>query len=160
MYTILLVVSMCPISHPCRSGRCKPFQIEDHGTLCAALYTPGVDYVYTKHGRAAINLIDIDILYTNTPVCGITTWCIESITKVWCHIILPSCGNSSMFEPPTSVCEDTCNYVKEKCHYMWELYIKATRSSLTPINCSNTGEYLDPLPHCCSDVGVDICMFS
>ena len=148
-------------SHHCRFGYCKLFQSENHGTLCDALYTPEVDYVYTKWGTN-VNSLDIDI-HTNALLPGITSWCIESVIKIWCHIFLPSCGNSSVFKPPTSVCKETCNYVKEKCDNMWnifELYIKNTTDVLTPINCSNTGEHLDPLPYCCSDVGIDLRMFS
>lgn len=162
MHCPWLLVSMCPTSHHPRFGNCKPFNISEHGTLCKALYTPGVDYVYAKHEETDVKFLNIDI-HTNTLRSGITNWCIESVIKIWCQIILPSCGKLSVFELPTSVCMGTCNYVKEKCANMWdllELYAKNTTDILTPINCSNTGEYLNPFPYCCSDVGVNTRMFS
>ena len=145
----------------CRSGRCQPFEIEKHGTPCDILYTPGVDYVYTKYGGVHLNLAGIGS-FAKALLSVINNMCSKSITKVWCHILLPPCGNSSVFEPPSSVCEETCSYVRNTCDDGWNLlvlYIKDKTNGLIPINCSNTGEYLDPLPYCCSDVGIDMRMF-
>ena len=87
--------------------------------------------------------------------------CQHEAKLVFCHYFLPPCGNSTLFEPPTSVCEDTCNYTRSLCPEEWELvrnFVNVQPSYLengfTMINCSNTGEYLDPLSHCCLDLGI------
>ena len=89
--------------------------------------------------------------------------CRDETKLVLCHYFLPPCGNSTVFEPPTSVCEDTCNYLRSLCPNEWILareYFEArpplVRNGFTMINCSNTGEYLPP-SHCCEDLGIKIC---
>ena len=84
--------------------------------------------------------------------------CNREVQLILCHYFLPPCGNSTVFEPLTSVCEDICNYFHDLCpeiikdvsNYLNQRY------NQTLINCSNTGEGIEPLPHCCSDVGINI----
>ena len=93
--------------------------------------------------------------------------CRDPALQVLCHYYFPPCGNSTIFEPPTSVCMEACNYLQDICPNEWREVVayfdendSIVRSyGATFINCSNTGEYLDPLPYCCSDVGIDIRMF-
>ena len=74
-----------------------------------------------------------------------------------------------MFEAPTSLCEDICDYFSRICHEEFgdlaEYYMNIvdfSKYGVTMINCSNTGEYLDPLGHCCSDLKIEIrkCTYS
>ena len=92
--------------------------------------------------------------------------CNGPIVEVLCHFLFPPCGNVSVVKSPTSVCEEVCRYVFELCSEQWEEILETLKdasfvfeaSILSSINCSNTGEYLEPLPHCCSYVGVEIRM--
>ena len=90
--------------------------------------------------------------------------CINEARKILCHYYLPTCGNSTVFEPPTSVCEDVCNHANYICPDEFrQLTLHFTNNAgelrplgLTMINCSNTGDFISPLQHCCSDLGIDI----
>ena len=93
--------------------------------------------------------------------------CQAPAEKLLCQYYLPPCGNSTTFETPKSVCKDTCNYLRENCPNEWnvvEPFFEQSELSMvhgtTFINCSDTGEYLNPLPHCCSDLGIDIRMYT
>ena len=93
--------------------------------------------------------------------------CQDLALRILCHYFLPPCGNSTTFKPPTSVCMETCNYMQETCPNEWNLVlayfeevdISARNHGATFINCSDTGQYLNPLPHCCSNLGIAICMY-
>ena len=89
--------------------------------------------------------------------------CRDEAKLVTCHYFLPTCGNSTVFEPPTPICEDTCIHLRSLCPNEWEQvrqFMEAqpflTRNGFTMINCSNTGEYLPP-SHCCEDLGIEKC---
>ena len=147
-----------------------PYKTLEQGNQCGFLYTPDVDNVYVPFQREFenfdqyITFADIAVL---TPFL-IPSKCIDPFMRIFCHFFLPPCGNSTVLELPTSVCMETCKSVQEICPLEWErllTYYEANdiffrRNGLTFINCSNTGEYLNPLPYCCSDVGVDTCMLS
>ena len=163
-------MKMCTIFSVYRFGNCVPFKIRQRGTPCDALYTPGVDHVYISNRRRGGNF-DQYLSYVEDSglvLNVIPERCIDPALRVLCHFFLPPCGNSTFFEPPTSVCMEACNYLAEICPFEWEQVVAYFEvndywlrpNGLTFINCSNTGEYLDPLPHCCSDVGVNIRKFS
>ena len=143
-----------------------PFERGEGEGPCDAIFVPGVDYVYVPHRRSDGNT-DL-YLHNMNSVTIIRSFlkdrCRGPVTKALCHFYLPPCGNSSTFQPPTSVCTEECNYVAELCPSDWErirvLLETLDRRAFTFINCSNTGEYLDPLPYCCSDVGIDIRMYA
>ena len=89
--------------------------------------------------------------------------CREEAKVVFCHYYFPKCGNSTVFEPPTSACEDTCNHLRSLCPIEWELareYFEErpdlAEKGFTLVNCSNTGEYLPP-SHCCEVPGIEKC---
>ena len=81
-----------------------------------------------------------------------------------CHYYISTCGNSTVFEPPTSVCQDVCEYLWNLCpdqfqqlalHFLRNANV-LTPAGLTMINCSNTGDYISPLQHSCSDLDIKI----
>ena len=135
------------------------------GTPCDDLFQQGVDYVYIPNTRTGGDLRsylrffrDTDLAFQLAP-----DKCKREAQLVLCHHFLPPCGNSTVFEPPTSVCKDVCNYLRSLCLVEYEFVLDYFQqrpglllAGLTLINCSNTGEYIEPLPHCCSDVGIDI----
>ena len=158
---------ICLCAH--RFGNCVPYQTNEQSIGCDTLYTPGVDHIYVSYQRTGGNLnryIDIIEDAADLLIGVFPEKCRDSAIRVLCHYYLPPCGNSTMFEPPTSVCMEACNYLQEMCPNEWEYVVSYFEQSDTRhgayganfINCRNTGVYLDPLPHCCSYVGLDICM--
>ena len=151
-----------------RFGNCVPFTLREQENICDGLYTPGVDHVYIPYRRQDgiysrfISVTEnAELIRQNTP-----DKCLDLGIRVFCHFYLPPCGNITVFEPPTSVCMEVCNYLRELCPLEWEVLATFFEQNdaifrplgITFINCSNTGEFLDPLPYCCSDVGLDIRM--
>ena len=154
-----------------RLGNCVPYKVHEQSIPCDAFYTPGVDHVYVSHQRLGGDLdryITVTEQNAGLLLAIFQNECRDPAIRVLCHFFLPPCGNSTVFEPPTSVCKEACNYLRDICPSEWEQVVAYFEESddrlrpdgLTLINCNNTGEYLNPLPHCCSDVGVDIRMFS
>lgn len=171
VYAYMLHVGTASLCCTYRSGNCVPFKIRERGSPCDVLYTPGVDYVYVSYRRGG-NLDDIlyYIELVGLFISSLPFQCVELSRKVLCHYYLPPCGNSSMFEPPTSVCAEECSYVAETCPTEWaqlrtfiETYKDTGRRfGLTPLYCNNTAEYLhfESYSVCCSDVGIDIRTFT
>ena len=122
-------------------------------------------YIPLTRGKARGDLesylrffMDTDLAFNLAP-----ERCIKEARLILCHFALPPCGNVTVFEPPTSVCEDVCNYLRSLCpeeflqvSEYFRIRTDLARYGLTMINCSNTGEYLEPLEHCCSDLTIKI----
>ena len=150
-----------------RHGNCVPYRQQDLPSICDRFYTSGVDFVYDPYERdgdiytllRSLNRILLLIQSTLEDCNG-------PIVEVLCHFWFPPCGNTSVVKSPTSVCEEACRYVFGLCSEQWQEILDMVEengfitgdSGLSSINCSNTGEYLEPLPHCCSYVGVEIRM--
>ena len=148
-------------------GNCVPFNSSSTrlGTPCDELFQQGVDYVYMPYTRKGGQLRsylqfleDVYIAFQLAP-----DLCKRQAQLGMCHYFLPPCGNSTVFEPPTPVCDDICNHIHDLCPVEFEFVVqyfeqrpRLVEAGLTFINCSNTGEYLEPLPYCCSDVGISI----
>lgn len=154
-----------------RFGSCVPYPARDQSIPCDALYTPGVDHIFVSYRRTGGNIdryLDRIEVTAGLVLAVFRDECQDAAVRVLCQFFLPPCGNSTIFEPPTSVCMEACNYLRDTCPTEWDQVIaifEENDSEIRPyganfINCRNTGEYLNPLPHCCSDVGVDICMSS
>lgn len=88
--------------------------------------------------------------------------CYDVARQVICHYYLPPCGNSTHFEPPTSVCQETCREVEQLCGEEWENVVALfdqNRIALeldgtTFIDCADPGKQLYPVPHECKDVNI------
>ena len=156
-----------------RHGNCVPYRPQERESLCDRFYTPGVDFVYVPYDRIGDFYLILDSLIESMVLTqSIFEDCNGPIMEVFCHFLFPPCGNVSVFEPPTSVCEDVCHYMDGVCSEQLQQLLETLEqmrgviigntivppeeAGLTPINCSNTGEYLEPLPHCCSNAGVEI----
>ena len=125
-----------------------------------------VDYVFIPYNRAGgdsekfLRLVGYTDFLFNSEISEL---CRNETKPVLCHYFLPPCGNSAVFELPTSVCEDTCNNLRSLCPFEWELARQliedgpnSAEKGFTMINCSNTGEYLPP-SHCCEVPGIKNC---
>ena len=136
-----------------------PYRQQDIPSVCDRFYTSGVDFVYDPYDR------DEDFFFVlrslNRVLLLIESTledCNGPIVEVLCHFLFPPCGNVSVIKSPTSVCEEVCRYVFGLCSEQWKEILETLEdkgfvfetSILSSINCSNTGEYLEPLPHCCS----------
>ena len=55
---------------------------------------------------------------------------------------------------PVSICPEECVYVQNECTDAWNQLTSLVSINLGFINCSNPGQMLDPLPHCCVDAGI------
>ena len=152
----------------CRFGNCVTYEAREPSIACDAIYTPGVDYIYVSYQRTGGSLdtyLDILEQVAGLVIALFRDECRDLAIRIVCHYFLPPCGNSTTFKPPTSVCMETCNYLRETCPNAWNAalaYIERNedeaRAYGATFNCSDTGEYLNPLPHCCSNLGIDICM--
>ena len=152
-----------------RYGNCVPYNSSSlrQGTPCDDLYIQNVDYVFIPFDRANGTLENYLYFVEKTRIAFnlAPEICKHEAKVVFCHYFLPPCGNSAVFEPPTSVCKDVCSYTHSLCPEQWALVKEFMKNQpryvengFTMINCSNTGEYLDPLSHCCEDLGInEIC---
>lgn len=161
---MLLVFCVSFFPYP-RFGRCVPYKIVGDGHPCNTLYAAGVDYVYINFQRMSVSfdeyLTQVEMLWQSTTM--MPGRCLEFTRQAVCHFYVPSCGNSTLFEPPSSLCMETCNSLADTCPFEWEQmvnYFETNHTILSPIaliDCNNTGEFLNPVPHCCVDLGVNMC---
>jgi len=144
-----------------------PYQRGALPTPCDNLFTPGVDYVYIPYRQAlgSIETLNEIIADANIVVNLIGEPCKEAVRKAVCYFYYPPCGNSTTVQPPKSICQDECFYVKDTlCPVEWALaqdHFESILSTLNSynlhfINCGNPATYIEPLPHCCFDGLVQI----
>ena len=143
-----------------RYGNCHPYQSI---RACDSLRSPGVDYVYISYGRAGGDLSRYTRFFANSAdliIGQAPEQCLDMASKIFCHVFFPSCGNETEFSPPTALCQDTCEYVQSLCPSEWDQvaeYFERERPLGTNfIKCIATGDYLEPLPHCCTNAGIVI----
>ena len=152
----------------CRYGSCFPYDTSStaSGTPCDELYEEQVTYVYLSQRRAGGNYQRYLNFFKDTTLFFdlIPEECIDEARKILCHYYMPTCGNSTAFRPPTSVCQDVCEHLRNLCPLEFMQLMKHFETNaqflapegLTMINCSNTGDFIDPLQHCCSDLDIVI----
>ena len=156
---------------PYSYGNCVPYVREERGNPCDPLFRAGIDYVYVPFTRAHGNLtfLNSNVDDLNIVVELIDEPCKEVSRKIVCYFYYPPCGNSTHFEPPQAVCPEACSWAEDTlCTLEW----KAARQhvdgikdflddiGLNFINCSNPSKFIDPLPHYCSDAGVNVRKYS
>ena len=100
----------------------------------------------------------------NIVVSLISDACREPARRVVCYFYYPPCGNETVFESPREVCSDACLFLRDDlCPVEWESATQyfngnmdfITRFGLNFIDCNDPGAFIHPLPHCCSDAGLD-----
>ena len=156
------------ILHFFRNGICLPFQTRDHEpTPCDLLYESGVDYVYVPWNR--VNGDYYELMFAVFEYGSIFQLffgdleCTESALHLFCQYYLPPCGNSTHFEPPAALCPSACHIPSLLCPDAWANVVNVYETNidivnmdnLHLINCSDTGEHLHPVPHCCHDAGIN-----
>ena len=169
-YLLLLKCFLCQQNFlsPLSYGSCFPYDTSStpSGTPCDEIYTQQETYVFLSSRRAEgdfnrylRHFQDTTLFFSLIPAK-----CINEARKILCHYYLPTCGNATVFEPPTSVCEDVCEHLKNICPDQFQqlaLHFLLNSGVLQPlgltmINCLDTGDYISPLQHCCSDLGIEI----
>ena len=86
----------------------------------------------------------------------VSSHCKDLIRNVLCLHYYTPCGFDAAL---VSICTEECFYVQESCAQIWnqlERLLRISGTDLRFINCSNPGQILDPLPHCCVDAGITI----
>ena len=147
-----------------RYGNCVPFLLSPtlkFPTLCEGVYQKGRDYVYISKQKTAVdysNILNV-IGYTENLFKEefSTDECTNPLLRMICHYYLPPCGNSTHFEPPTSVCEAACKLQtqSEKCQSLLGNFQDRLKSATgDQLECSTS--ILDPLPHSCSNLGFNV----
>jgi len=89
----------------------------------------------------------------------VSTRCWELIQSVLCLYYYTPCGFNGTLTSPVSICPEECFYVQNECTNAWNLLeslLGSSAAGLGFINCSNPGDILEPLPHCCVDAGITI----
>ena len=143
-----------------RYGTCIPFSLSptlNHSTLCEGVYQKGKDYVYISKQETAdyyakvLNVIGETEHFLRKNF--VDDECTNPLLRMICHYYLPPCGNSTHFEPPTSVCEAACELQSEKCQSFLDNFQQTLeRFTGDQLKCSTS--ILDPLPHSCSNLGL------
>ena len=144
-----------------------PYAQGERETPCDPLLRPGIDYVYVPFGRTFGNLQVLNNFVADATLITdlLPDHCREVARNIICAYYYPTCGNNTTFEPPKAVCQEECMYLRDiLCPEEWQLALDHLNSQdfietygLELINCSTPGEFISPLPHCCTDAGVNIC---
>ena len=121
-------------------------------------------YVPNSRSQGSFARIIRDMSQYGPVLIGPLDTCDLPTDELLCHFYLPPCGNATHFQPPTSVCPDVCNAIRHHCPEQWatvvDYYKQAgpiiTSEGLEFIECNFPGKHLAPLPHCCSDIGLNI----
>ena len=113
--------------------------------------------IYIRGGTQALltSTLNSDILVREVDKSA--SRCQDLIRRVLCLYYYPPCGFNGTFIAPVSICPEECSYVQHQCENTWKELVSILRISNPDdgfINCSNPGQILDPLPHCCVDAGI------
>lgn len=92
-----------------------------------------------------------------TVTAGHSDDCVRQVFRTLCNFYLPPCGNSTHPVPPSSICPEECQMVQDKCQLTWDAVMLFL--TLDPIiYCNDTSQLLFPVPHCCTDAGLGLCL--
>ena len=145
---------------------CVPFYPTVSETVCDDVYEAGVDYVFVPANRSRGSFFRLirDFAEYGPYLLDALKDCFEPAKRLLCHYYLPPCGNVTHFQPPTAVCPEQCRSVFKLCPEEWaavesrfkENIVIISSVGLELIDCDFPGRHLSPLPHCCSDLGLNI----
>lgn len=137
-----------------RFGKCEVYE---HPVDVCALRL-GVDYVYVSNRlggtQNSISTVLNEIIESVDLIATHDKDCVDQVYRLICHYYLPTCGNFTHFIPPSSLCQEECNYVKDNCEATWRA-ADITFTDLPFIDCDDTAQLLSPLPNCCTGAGIE-----
>ena len=113
--------------------------------------------IYIRGGTQAhlTSTLNSDILVSALHTTS--SRCQDLIRNVLCLYFYSPCGFNGTFTAPVSICSEECFYVQHQCESTWKQLVDILKISKPDdgfINCSNPGQRLNPLPHCCVDAGI------
>ena len=128
-------------------------------TVCDGVVKPGTDYVYAASRlgdqRTIAQVLNENIKSIEPVIAEHDKDCVKLVFRALCHFYLPPCGNSTHAAFPSSVCQEECTVVQEKCETVWNTILSAFNNTDPVIHCNDTSKLLFPVPHCCSDILLD-----
>ena len=142
-----------------RFGVCVPYT--GNSVTCNQIFTEGVDYVYIPYSRGRADQQQILLNKLETAIGSVilvaSDRCRNLFSRFLCNTFFFDCGTEDSFRPraPTSVCPEECNFVQRECPVLWEALQSSLLSGFDFANCSTVGQALEPLPHCCTDAGLE-----
>ena len=149
-----------------RYGSCVQFKA-NFETICDDFYEPDVDYIYVPHNRSDGSFSDLinQITVYGQLMLEPLQECKEIALRILCHYYLPPCGRQKQFTPPTAVCSEQCRLLPQLCPNEWAMVLEQFELNriiienvgLQLIDCDFPGKYLTPLPHCCTELSLNIC---
>ena len=143
--------------HYYRYGDCSEYIWRND--ICRGSFRTGIDYVYVK--SALGNQSTISNLFNSLKKEAVGTFennhdkdCEKQVFRVFCHYYLPPCGNTTHPAPPSSICQEECHMVQDKCQRIWRSVLLAFKTIDPVLDCSDTSKFLFPVPHCCTGAGL------
>ena len=139
----------------CSYGECSVYQTFTE--VCANVLKQEVDYVYAKSslGNQSTIADSLNKILKSVEIVtlGHDEDCLQQVHRVFCHYYLPPCGNITHPAPPSSICQEECQMVQDKCKDTWNAALVVL--DIEPvIDCSDTSKLLFPVPHCCTRAGL------
>ena len=134
-------------------GVCQAY--EGGSTLCDGEIGERVNiYISNTRGNTQLHLTTTLNAVTSVVFDTTSSRCQDLIRRVLCLYFYPPCGFNGTLSAPVSICPEECVYVQNECTNAWNQLKSLVSINLGFINCSNPGQILDPLPHCCVDAGI------
>ena len=128
----------------------------------------GVDFVYVPYNTTSGDFFKLykAISDVSSVILNTIEGCDGRALEIVCRYLFPPCGNISALSPPAVICEEVCHYMMGLCREQYEEAFQLAElgrnilrdRGLTLLNCSNTAEHVEPLPHCCSGFGIELRM--
>ena len=129
--------------------------------ICDGVLRLDVDHVYARSSignqSTITQLLNQNFNQIQTVTAGHSDDCVQQVFRTLCNFYLPPCGNSTHPVPPSSICPEECKMVQNKCQLTWDAVMLFL--TLDPIiYCNDTSQLLFPIPHCCTDAGLGLCL--
>ena len=136
-------------------GICQPYR--GGSTLCDGEFDETIN-VHTSRNVQSQEVLTstLNNVISFSSFDTVSSHCQNLIRSVLCLHYYTPCGLDAAL---VSICPEECFYVQNSCSQIWndlERLLKVSGTDLRFINCSNPGEILDPLPHCCVDARITI----
>ena len=143
-------------------GECSIYKSET--VVCVGVRTFGIDSVYATSvlgdQSTIAALLDQHIRKVETTVISDhDEECVKQVFRVLCHFYLPPCGNTTHQAPPSSVCQEECQMVQDKCRATWDSVLLTLSDLDLILNCNDTSTLLFPVPHCCTGAGLGLLLY-
>ena len=147
---------MCVVSSSlCRFGFCERY--EGRFELCNDFFDAADDFVYVTQERMSQMEIANELSMIESALSLASASCQELVLRVVCHYYFIPCGRNGTQFPPTSICSEECSFVQSNCLSVFNaIEVILDDTGMDFIDCTNPASVLNPLPSCCTGVGVVI----